>query len=41
LTRHADQLRDQLLADGASLKGDTHTAVIVPSFDHDDAAELL
>jgi hypothetical protein len=30
LTNRADQLRDQLLAEGASLKGDQYTAVIQP-----------
>lgn len=30
LTGRADELRDQLLADGADLKGDQYTAYIVP-----------
>jgi hypothetical protein len=30
LTKRADELRDQLLAEGADLKGDTHTAQIIP-----------
>jgi hypothetical protein len=30
LTAHADGLRDQLLAEGADLKGDQYTANIVP-----------
>ena len=30
LTNRADELRDQLLAEGASLKGDQYTAYIVP-----------
>jgi hypothetical protein len=30
LTNRADELRDQLLAEGASLKGDQYTAYIIP-----------
>jgi len=30
LEKRADELRDQLLADGADLKGDFYTAVLVP-----------
>jgi len=30
LEKRADELRDQLLADGADLKGDVYTAVLVP-----------
>lgn len=30
ITKRADFLRDQLLAEGASLRGDTHQAILVP-----------
>jgi hypothetical protein len=30
MTKRADELRDMLLAEGASLEGDQHNAVIVP-----------
>src|SRR5436190_13211721 len=30
MTKRADFLRDQLLAEGASLRGDTHMAVLIP-----------